>query len=429
MKETQIFIGPNGTHKTELLDFIFKKKAKDKENNVLFVRSENNWKEEFELKKETLLNEFKGFLENLYLHELKYETLEKSKLQGFKEKKEKLNTKISDLFEGSDDNVIKTMKSIIKITDNFPESDKVKFVVLNKLTSKNSKEIIGGTGQKFYTFLKLVLIFCQLSEEHNAEKTYLLIDEPEKFCHPNLIAEISYLLKEISEKINLYIVSHSSLFINNFIDKKNRGNIELFRCLNKEKLGGDELLKYEEKNSESFQKIELSILHEKNELLNYPIFSLNAYESLFAQKIILVEGIADQMIVKMIINEININNRNKNVFIFNTLGKKAMKCCIKWLQNNKINDFFVLFDEDKLSKDENNDLLNSEILELIGKKNYFSFEQNIETSFNVKKTGKSFPEWILDEEIMKEIKEKPEYIELKEKITDFVQKKITKRKL
>lgn len=45
-----------------------------------------------------------------------------------------------------------------------------------------------------------MLIFCQLSEENNAEKTYLLIDEPEKFCHPNLIAKISYLLKEISKK-------------------------------------------------------------------------------------------------------------------------------------------------------------------------------------------------------------------------------------
>lgn len=79
-----------------------------------------------------MLNEFGEFLENLYLYEFKYETLEESELTIFKQKKEKLNTKIFDLFKDSDDNIIKTMKSIIEITDNFPKSNKIKFVKLKK---------------------------------------------------------------------------------------------------------------------------------------------------------------------------------------------------------------------------------------------------------------------------------------------------------
>lgn len=418
--KTQIFIGPNGTHKTELLDSIFN--AKKGENNVLFIRSENNWKDELELKKETTLFEFKNFLESFYLYELKYENLEENELKILENKKKKLQTKISNLFENTDDNVIKTIKPIIQIKINFPKLNKIKSVELNKFSKSDLNKIIGGTGQKFYTFLKLVLIFCELSEEKNIETTCLLIDEPEKFCHPNLVAEIGYLLKEIAKKINIYIVTHSSFFINNFIDEKNRKDIELFRCLNKEKFNQNELLKYEESNNESFQKIELSILHKENELLNYPIFSFNAYESLFAQKIILTEGIVDEMIVKLLVNKININKREKNLFIFNTLGKKAMNCCIKWLKSNKITGFFVVFDKDAKNTEKENETLNSEILSSTKEKNCFFFKENIEDSFGVKGNSKSFPEWIFDEEKMKRIKATTEYNELEEKITDFIKK-------
>lgn len=416
MKKTQIFIGPNGTHKTKLLTNIFKNKKEIKNNNVLFIGAEIILNKDLELGREESVMEFQKFLENFYLYELKYEKLEKNKWQNFKKNKEKLNSEISSLFGDSDDNVIKAMKCVIKITEEIPKFNKIKFVELNRYGGWRIKETIGGTGQRFYTFLKLVLIFCRLSKENNAENTYLLIDEPEKFCHPSLILEISYLLKEISKKINLYIVSHSALFINNFIDKENRNDVELFRALSMKELDENELLKYRKKNNKFFQKIKLSILQGKKELLNYPIFSFNVYESLFAKKIILVEGVADEMTIKMLINEIKINKREKNVFIFKTLGKKAMRWCIKWLINNKINDFFVIFDQDT-----KNESLNVKILNLI-KNNYFYFEKDIETSFGVKKNSKSFPEWIFDEEEMKRIKTTPKYNELKKKITDFIKK-------
>ena len=78
------------------------------------------------------------------------------------------------------------------------------------------------------------------------------------------------------------------------------------------------------------------------------------------------------MIVKMIVNEININKREKNLFVFNTLGKNAMKHCINWLKANKINAFLVIFDQDKNStRKTENELLNSEILNLTEEKTMY----------------------------------------------------------
>jgi|GEM_PF-1839886 len=85
--------------------------------------------------------------------------------------------------------------------------------VFNSLTED------AGSGQYFYTILQLINKVLEFYSETREKSLYLIIDEPEKFCHPELIIKIANSLKSINNKIvKVICISHSSLFVNNFIN-------------------------------------------------------------------------------------------------------------------------------------------------------------------------------------------------------------------
>jgi predicted ATP-dependent endonuclease of OLD family len=122
------------------------------------------------------------------------------------------------------------------------------------------------------------------------EKYYVFIDEPEKFCHPNLLNKLIKQINKISLKVNLYISSHSPSFISKLYDFENKPSINFFFGKWKNENNMKEISKniFDLDDNSKFRKI----------LLQNSIYREEFTYNIFAEKIIIVEDNSTKIFIQ-----------------------------------------------------------------------------------------------------------------------------------
>ena len=236
---------------------------------------------------------------------------------------------------GIDDlnNVIDNIISNLNIKNN---NDRVKVEIKNSLetykgliefsviSNSNCKKS-AGAGEKVLG--QLLMIENMLNKE-NTKYEYLLIDEPESHLHPSLYVLISQTLKNISKRgIKVVIVTHSCEILKYFVENTN----EIIRMNN---LSPQPLKEtryyYQLKNQfniytnkdlfmDSYNRVK-----DKLDLYFNKIMLSQIYKSLFSDLVIIGEGIAEEEIFDMYINEYTSDYYNFNVSYIIAHGKELM---------------------------------------------------------------------------------------------------------
>lgn len=170
----------------------------------------------------------------------------------------------------------------------------------------------------------LNLIFSVISID--LRNGVLVIDEPELHLHPNWQKKLLNLYNLLSSHRNLQIimVTHSPVFI----DSKNfKGILRIF------KENGDSKLIPEDKQEDWYKT-----LVKDKQLVD--ILSLSNNSKLyFADKVVLVEGITDEVVFKFILETLNSNN--ETVEIVNVGSKSKFINYIPFLDYFKIKTFII----------------------------------------------------------------------------------------
>lgn len=193
----------------------------------------------------------------------------------------------------------------------------------------------GSSGSLNYSLIKL-LYEITFSENFKINSNYtLVIDEIEKFLHPELVFKICEMIVKISEKIKVVVTSHSPIFLERIfnIHKKNlKTNINTSVSIFYK-------IKYEYGKEKIFtidNEIIEKILKEKN----YRFIS-NFSKILFSSKIFLVEGLLDNTIINDIIYGID-ELCNEYFTVIDCQGKNEIKSMYDVLHKLKIIDYYKL---------------------------------------------------------------------------------------
>ncbi|MBO6042720.1 AAA family ATPase [bacterium] len=230
------------------------------------------------------------------------------------------------------------------------------------------------------------------------KKVILLIDEPEKFLHPTLISILGKILCQLyyEHNISLILTTHSPILLKSIVENSrylkqkssksskkeenitnNSTNIKEKDSTNKEypniilfkKDITDTEEPYRQSNIDLFKKD-----NEKFELLQ-PALS-HIINSLFAEKIILVEGIRDEAFVNILIDLINKKYEKYQYVLIMPVGgcDHAIKIGKILKENYQINFFMILDLDDKNEK--NNEVKLKE--DGFNEQKYFLFKSDFE---------------------------------------------------
>lgn len=159
----------------------------------------------------------------------------------------------------------------------------------------------------------------------NLGNKLLMIDEPEAFLHPEAVRALSKSLYDIGGKMPIIITTHSPILINlendhtriNIFKVNNNGSQELFRS-----------------SKSSFSEEDI----ENIKILNYVDSYVN--EFFFSDKIIIVEGDTEAMVLNYIKRHYDVN-----FHVIRARGKSTIVTMMKVLNQFKMR-YYVLFDLD-----------------------------------------------------------------------------------
>lgn len=302
----KIYIGRNGIGKTKKLEEYVG--SNTKAQNYIYIPCEQVYKDEVQKEKSSAGGN--------YIYKIK-QLIQKifGDIQNFEYK---IDDDILDGIDGRSE-----FKG--KITNFFSSLEEEDFILKSQniledvKTIKTLKMNIDGhdtpSGKNNYSLIKILANLLVYANDNNikiedSEEYHLIIDEPEKFCHPLLIKKIAEYLKIVATKINVIVATHSPLFLTHFIDnsttkivnlREENGDIiekdvTLNEISNKLKSAGIQ-------QTEAIQKI---LLHNK-------IIRKDIFNGLFAEKIILTEDVSTKVLIELILNE---NNKfNQEVLI------------------------------------------------------------------------------------------------------------------
>jgi len=363
MKELEILIGTNKVGKTLFLNQIKLDKIKNK-TKTLFLGVgqdiEKFIKTEFEgsgsSKRNNPIPEIINFINEINSIDLssqkiiidkEIENQLKKMKNKYSEFKEKIKNETEDYY--FEDKITNLFHSDIE--DAIPSLEKIDFI---KFISKNDDSIKKLTenfssGTTVYSYFKLLVYFLKLNKEDiNSTNFHLFIDEPETFCHPELINKISYEIYEISKIINVSVATHSPIFLNKIIqlkksetDKNQKIKIKYF-------------FRQEENEKNEYElPIDIEIFNEKTNKLNSREWK-QLIECLFATNVILFEGLADEIFLFDIFYKYKKNDFIKKYIIFiDCGGKKSIEKMAKTLNSLKLCEkiniliFYDLDDDNK----------------------------------------------------------------------------------
>ncbi|WP_168104881.1 hypothetical protein [Spiroplasma platyhelix] len=425
-----VIIGKNGVGKTTFTQKITEK-LESKGIKSYFIKADLNIDKELKNAKDNNLQKIGLLLNELtnFVYKINEDDLSKyfKENQSFKEFCEKSELNLTKVQEWMDNNFIdkklqvdETDPDLKWINVNRPKFVNNNIFELNYHKKINMGSIFNsisedaGTGQYFYTILKLINKILEFCSETKGNYLYLIIDEPENLCHPELIIKIANSLKSIDNKIiKIICISHSAVFVNNFIN--NLSEIVLMKAFH-------EFWQYNEK---LFLNVSNPIFNKMIEITTKFNFStenkikersvslnqlMNIYEqgiskwfhhwpiknefmnSLFYNKIIICEGLNDEYILNSLFLE-------TNVFILKSFGKFEIPFLLTLLRlfNKKI---YTVYDSDiSSSKTKKNNEWNSfwnQINSLLSNEcllndfNSFQFKPNLEYKLNLNKNNKQY---------------------------------------
>lgn len=205
------------------------------------------------------------------------------------EKRKEINQKgasfIQDNFIPLKDDILfeNEMLDVIKSGENEWEKDfKFDFIKWNSPDKNFSENFSSGTTN--YSYFKLIVHFLELEQKQikDYKRFHLFIDEPEIFCHPELINKVASEIYKISKIINVTIATHSPVLLNKIVQLKNYDSDKNTQVD----------IKY-------FFKTEKEVFNDPKEIQLFSLNGLNPREweklteCLFSTNIILFEGIND----------------------------------------------------------------------------------------------------------------------------------------
>ncbi|QED25160.1 ATP-dependent nuclease [Spiroplasma citri] len=391
MGNLEIYVGINGTGKSTEI----KKKYEEKILDAIFIDSEFKNSDEYKVAKngavlsEIFVNKIFNKDINTIIDNLKSE-IDKNIKENF--------INIEEYFE--EINAIND-SSFNKNLFPYKSNDNKEFI-LNFLTNQTKIDGDWGSGQKRLFFLKML---------EDIDANNIFIDEPELYCHPNLIKTISQIIFTLLEKgKNVYITTHSPKLLQ-YLVQKNFNFFENITFFNKKNKFFENNINMKNINIkiENILKDFIIKFHITDELLtsdgtfkyykndNFWNFIntytyINFFECLFSDNIFLVEGKNDKIFLEYFIKENNLSN--KDYSICDCDGKYNMPIFYEIFK--KINkNVFIIFDKDK------NNTKNIEIHNLINEhldknneNNKFYFNFNIEKDLGYKENKSDIVKFI-----------------------------------
>lgn len=206
---------------------------------------------------------------------------------------QKLKEITDDFFEDSFKNSFKTCD----LKDEFEHK-------IDLIEFSNEKRD-GSSGSLSYSLIKLLYeMILDEKIQIECDSFTLVIDEIEKFLHPELIFKIANMIVKVSEKLNVIVTTHSPLFLERiFYIHKNR-------IVNKKDCYIKYSLKYssdiKNSNNNEIFSFDTNKITKILEIKNYRTISNLSY-FLFSSKCFLVEGLIDNSIINDVVFMNNID--------------------------------------------------------------------------------------------------------------------------
>ncbi len=253
-----------------------------------------------------------------------------------------------------------------------------------------------------------IAILRAYSELHLTNEPPLIIDEPELFLHPNAQRNFYNILKRLADNgIQIFYTTHSPNFISLdrfneiFLVRKNKGGTYIRRADPKKFVIDLKNRRNIETNEEEL------MLHYKNAYENTGD-SKSANEAFFANKIILVEGQSESLILPYMFEKKSFDYIAEGITIVSCGGKQEIDRFLRLYSEFGI-PCYVIFDGDKHIEDdpntknsekEANRKKNRELLKLLDPKysqdypdnkvkdKYLGFEYSFEKNLGFETTAK-----------------------------------------
>lgn len=412
-------IGHNATGKTQVLNKIYDSLSNDDNWNVLYIRSETIFNEE--IKKSAKANDDK-YSSNVkqFINKL-FGSLQISINDQIKEKINKANDFIAKFHKEIDDNsndkyFKKEIKKIIKSKHEETKEFLNEEFFDNHDAAKEENLKNSSTGEGVFSIISFCLYFIKTLKKEkfldNNKKNLIIIDEPEKFCHPSLVTKISKIIYELSfMKIKIIFTTHSPGLI-----------FQIWRN-NKIKIN-DDLIGYKMLDNFTNDKVVIKCKKSSRDIK----ILINSF---FDENIFLVEGLKDyELICEIMDNKFPEYYYN----VYDCSGKNIVKNIINLiLESHKESDpnLFILFDKDyKPSKnsEETKNISNKYLNEINQIKQnrgifFYQFDDNLEDFLGETNTDKND----LTNINFNYLKNLPKYKELENEIKLFLESKNSKK--
>jgi predicted ATP-dependent endonuclease of OLD family len=314
--------------------------------------------------------------------------------------------KKNDTKKFHDDLQVKKVKNLLATIGSYDfdittvslDDNKFQFKILSGDQETDFKNLSSGE--------KEVLNFIFILLALDLKDACVLIDEPEIHLHPQWQNKLIKLFQKLQEERNIqFIIStHSPVFVN----RKTIANI--FRIYKPEK---QTKITPEEKTDEWKKELE-----KEEDLIDIITYSNNS-KLFFANKVVLVEGITDEIIFSYLIR--TLGKDEESIEIVNVNGKDSFPKYIKFLDNFKINPT-VICDLDNLWSGE---LLKGQIVLEPLKNKITEFWKQRENDLNTLSqylNGKMIKEKITNRKIGEKLLEIIKKIKTKEAVSDEEQK-------
>lgn len=333
-----IIIGKNKTGKSTYL----RQKYSNENEKILFIPSEvivNDmiYKESFNkirTKKENqtphwkILNFINGVMfGNVFYKELNEE--EKEKIKTNKNKIDNFNSNLSknndEYFEDYFKKFLKTDQIQKNLDDNLLEF-KFNFLNVNDDYYKKLIENQGSSGSLIYSLLVFLYEIFQ-SKDINVDNEYkLIIDEVEKFLHPELVFKIAKYLVEISKKIEVILTTHSSFFLEKVFhvhknELKRNNDVEISYTIKIR----NKFNEFNDINIDNKKLIEIIKKENYRDLSNLSLI-------MFSTNLFLTEGLNDLTLINDFINNDEKLN-NIHYTVIDCAGKENVKKYYKYIMD------------------------------------------------------------------------------------------------
>ncbi len=189
---------------------------------------------------------------------------------------------ISEILTESTKTISNDLPGEAEIGYDIPEHDEILDLILSKTKIKTRKRedlTIEDEGTGFQSLLSLGLL-RHVSSRNRSRNLLLLVEEPEAFLHPQHQRSVSEYLKELSLKNQVIVTTHSSILIDSV-------KIDNILRLPKKQDGLTYKWEWDSNNIQDIEKLSRFCNTENSEII-------------FADKVILCEGISDFYIINQV---------------------------------------------------------------------------------------------------------------------------------